>query len=384
MKQRGRTLRVLIVGHGPPTTGGIPTFVARLVSDRWLQEQCERIDFLNTHPPGVKRPGSLSFSNVRLTFAHAVAIFRGARRADVVHLNLAAEPLLPLLRAFVLCLAAKLAGSAVVLHAHTGQIEHCLDDRRYRSLMLAVLRVVDALVVVSRGAQEAVRRLGSRKVHHVENGIDADQFSVGPKQHDPPLLTFVGTVCKRKGLIDLRDALASLSKDSRLPVEVCVVGDGEQEGPGAFEMIRNAYRYSGVDVDFRGAMPHDDVLDILARTSIFCLPSHTEGFPISILEAMASATAVVATRVGDVPAMLDEGKAGLLVDVGDVSGLRDAIRRLANDWDQRSELQSTARARAEQVYGYDKMVRSLFDVYLAVARTHASPTRTARHRAGAR
>jgi glycosyltransferase involved in cell wall biosynthesis len=364
-------IRVLIVGHGPPTTGGIPTFVSRLTDSAWLRERCEDVSFLNTNPGGTKRPGAWSVSNIRQTFVHAWAVFKRGRRADVVHFNLAATPFLPLLRALALCVAAKLAGGSVILHAHTGELERCLVQPSYRLLLRIVLRVVDAFIVVSRSAEAAVRVLGTDNVYRVENGVDVGLFSVGPKQ-DPARLTYLGTVCERKGLIDLRDALTSLSNESHPAVEVLIVGDGEQEGPGAFERIKKAYSDLQLRVDFLGAIPNSEVRGVLSKTSIFCLPSYTEGFPISILEAMASGIAVIATSVGDVPRMLDDGRAGLLIDPGNVSALRAAIQRLLNDPDERARFGEIARSRAELVFGFENTVRKLFDVYIEAAQRRGS------------
>lgn len=359
-------MRVVIVGHGPPTTGGIPSFVTRLARDSLLRERCERVDFLNTHPPGVKEPGRLNLSNMFLTFAHARAIFRLGRRADIVHLNLAATPFLPLLRAMFLSLAGKVSGSGVILHAHTGEIQNCVAQRSYRILLRLVMKLVDALVVVSTEAKTAVQSLGASNVHLLENGINIGEFPVGPKKDDPPLLVFLGTVCERKGLIDLRDSLVHLlrNRGSHLPVEVVIIGDGEQEGPGTFERVKEAYSTVGLKgIDFRGAIPHNEVVNVLAGASIFCLPSHTEGFPISVLEAMACHAAIIASRAGDIPRMLDEGRAGILIEVGDVAGLQAAVSRLIEDREERTRLGRAARARAEQEYGYDRMIRRLFFIY---------------------
>src|SRR6266540_1003304 len=84
----GRRLKVLIVGHGPPTTGGIPTFVSSLAADRWLRDRVD-VAYLNTAPQHEKKPGALTWSNVWLTVAHAAQVTRLARRKDIVHLNLA-------------------------------------------------------------------------------------------------------------------------------------------------------------------------------------------------------------------------------------------------------------------------------------------------------
>jgi glycosyltransferase involved in cell wall biosynthesis len=362
-----RKPNVLIVGQGPPESGGIPTFVAGLLEDPWLAERAT-LTFLNTTPKGLKRPGAATVSNMVRATQQAWAVFRKARDADVVHLNLAPVPTLPLLRAFMLALAARLGGAQVLLHAHTGRLHYSVGGRTYRILLRLTLRVVNRLIVVSRPAEEAARTLGSNVVR-LENGVDPTRFKTGPKPSDPPVLAFVGTVCERKGLIDLRDALAKVRADAggRLPFHVQIIGDATQEGPGVFDRIVAAYRDAGLEeVRFLGAQPHDKVAELLAKASVFCLPSHWEGFPLSVLEAMASGCAVIASSVGDLPEILADGKAGILVEPKDAPELASAITRLSHDPEKRAALGTEARERVEHEYGQARLVARVLDLYYSI------------------
>jgi glycosyltransferase involved in cell wall biosynthesis len=329
---RGRSarLRVLLVGQGAPSLGGIPSFVDGLLRNDRLSEIVS-FRFLNTTPSREKRPGALTVGNLAQLLHDVGSVWRLAPAADVVHLNLAPDPLLPLARAFVLAAAAKLRGAPVVLHAHTGRLHRFVDGWAFRLMLRATVAVVDRFVVVAEPERLAVSLVtnDSPKVIEMANAVDVSRFRTGPKAK-PPRLVFVGTVCERKGLIDLRDALVELSKEGLAGprrLEVAIIGDDEQEGPGALERIRGAYASLGW-VSFEGALPVEGVVDALAAAAIFCLPSHWEAFPMSVLEAMASETAVVATRVGDVPRILDGGRAGRLVDPFRPDQLAAAIREL--------------------------------------------------------
>lgn len=372
MSDPGPRLAVLLVGHGPPTTGGIPTFVTGLVDDAWLAERCA-IEYLNTAPSGEKRPGEFTASNLWLTAVHARTLYRASRRADVVHLNLAAAPALPLTRALVLTLACRLAGTPVILHAHTGRLDRSARRWFFRSIMRIELRVASLLIVVSKAAARAAGPLGpAGRVAYLPNGVDPAAFSTGPKEEDPPLVAFVGTVTERKGLIDLRDALRTVrTPGGDPPIHLVIVGDGAQEGPGSFDRIRDAYRAADLEwVEFAGSLSHDRTSALLGRAAIFCLPSHFEGFPLSVLEAMASAAAVVATEVGDLPDILNHGKAGLLVPAMDPGSLSRALDGLLRDADGRRRLGEAGRRRVEDHYSQGRLVQRLFDLYRSVARTH--------------
>src|SRR5438105_9689422 len=141
--QDGDRLRVLLVGHGAPTRGGIPTFLAGLVADEWLGERVH-LEFLNAAPRGTKLPGAFNVGNLGRTFLHAWRIARRARAVDVVHLNLAVTPTLPLIRGLVLAGTARAAGARVLVHAHTGLLETCVQRRSFRVFLRWTLRLVDA------------------------------------------------------------------------------------------------------------------------------------------------------------------------------------------------------------------------------------------------
>jgi glycosyltransferase involved in cell wall biosynthesis len=356
---------VLIVGQGPPVTGGIPSFISALQEDDLVRERV-RLESLNTTPPGPKRPGAATAANLTQALRDAARVMARARRVDVVHLNLAAAPSLPLLRALLLAAAARAGGARVILHAHTGRLDRSARSPVYRSLLRLVGRLVDRLVVVSLAAEHTARRLAPRVIR-IPNGVDPSQFATGPKDEAPPTVAFLGTVSERKGLLDLRDALLELRHDAARPRAV-VIGDARQEGPGVFERVQDAYRAVDlVDVEFTGALPHEQIVSRLAGVAIFCLPSYWEGFPLALLEAMASGCAVIASRVGDIPVMVDGGRGGILVDPGDVPGLASALRRLVGDPSERQRLGREARRLVEERYSLNRVAEAMVPLYEELA-----------------
>ena len=183
------------------------------------------------------------------------------------------------------------------------------------------------------------------------------------------MIAFVGTVCERKGLVDLRDALVHLGREAGPAFRLEIVGDGAQEGPEAFDRVRGAYARADLPgVVFHGALDRAGVDEVLARAAIFCLPSHWEGLPLSLLEAMAAATAPVATRVGEIPWMLDEGRAGLVVEPRDVDALASALGELVRSADRRAELGAAARRRVEEHYAERTCFEAIAALYRRVGR----------------
>jgi glycosyltransferase involved in cell wall biosynthesis len=96
---------------------------------------------------------------------------------------------------------------------------------------------------------------------------------------------------------------------------------------------------------------------------VFALPSNLEGTSISLLEAMASGTCVVATAVGGTPALLGDGLYGVLVPPGDPRALADALAGALTDPERRAALTARARARAVDTYSTDAMVSGYERLY---------------------
>ena len=368
---------VLVVGQA--SAGGIGVFIHQLIDDPWLQQHA-RLKLFDSTIPGWIHPGAPSVANARLALHQAWNVYRLGRSVQVVHLNVAAAPSLPLLRALTLTVVSKLSGARVILHTHGGFIQHAAARRPYRTLLRLAVRAADVFVVNSRTNQAAVTRLGGSAMW-IGNGTDPTPFRVGPRDEDPPVITFVGTVCARKGLIDLRDALRSLWPRGPLPVRVLIAGDGKQEGPGAFELVKRSFEDAGLaEAQFLGKIGRPQIIDLLARTTLFCLPSHWESFPLAVLEAMAAGVPVVATEVGDTPYILDNGRAGTLVPPHDVSALAGAIQRLLAHPDERERLAEAGRDRVRTEFGADRVVGSIYRLYLDLAERGARPPRTGRVR----
>ena len=107
----------------------------------------------------------------------------------------------------------------------------------------------------------------------------------------------------------------------------------------------------------------DRVPQYLAAADLFVLPSHLEGMSNAILEAMASGLPVVAQAVGGNPELVENGRCGLLCNVGDADAMSEAIARLAAHDDQRAAMGRAARARAEQIFSLDAMLARYADFY---------------------
>jgi glycogen(starch) synthase len=191
----------------------------------------------------------------------------------------------------------------------------------------------DALVTVSDVTAGELRAdYGAHGVRVIYNGIRAADLeaagrrrAAGPER--PPTVLYVGRLRTRKAVAVLLEAFA-LVRRAIPAARLVVVGDGEQQP--ALEARKNELGF-GSEVAFTGALPRQRLLEVYEAADVYCLPSLYEGFPVAILEAMAAALPVVATRVSGIPEAVFPGENGELVEPEDVHGLAAALADLLAD-----------------------------------------------------
>ena len=106
-----------------------------------------------------------------------------------------------------------------------------------------------------------------------------------------------------------------------------------------------------------------DMADVLAALDVFAMPSHHEGLPMALLEAMAASRAVVASAVGSIPEVIRHGESGLLVPPKDVPALVSALQRLLTDAALRSLLGTQARQTVLEQYSAQRTAQSYEALY---------------------
>lgn len=238
----------------------------------------------------------------------------------------------------------------VVLHVHSGGPELETFHRRLgpvrRRALGRAFRAADRVLAVSTASADRVRTLyGARAVDLVLNPAPSVASDTGTPSADddgtPGILYLGGFANPVKGGTVLLDALELLRAERR-GVRVTLAGPGELPDR-ARELV------SAGDVEWRGWLDEPAKRDALSRAPIVVLPSVSEGLPMALLEAMAHGSAVVTTRVGGMPDVIEDGREGLLVAPGDPRALADGIGALLADPARVGVLGAAARARAVEL-----------------------------------
>lgn len=226
--------------------------------------------------------------------------------------------------------AARLArrGFVVTLHGKTGSTG---SVKVYEKLEMRLLARADAVACVSPVlAQEASRLAPKVPVSYVPNGIDVDRtrlLSDLPRPIPEPYFVMVGRLSPEKGFDVLLEAV-SLARVRLLATgtRIICIGDGPLKD-SLLGQIRD--RGLGDLIELRGFHPQPAMWMRHARAVL--MPSHTEGLPYTALECMALGRTLVASRVGALPELLEEGSSGILVPPGTPQALADAMTSLIDD-----------------------------------------------------
>jgi phosphatidylinositol alpha-mannosyltransferase len=272
---------------------------------------------------------------------------------DVVHLH---EPLAPgVTMTAMLFKTAPLIGT---FHAAGGSLAY----QWLRPGVRYLVQRLDIRCAVSEDARQMARDALGGEYRLVFNGIEIDRIAkVEPAKKEQRTIFFVGRHEPRKGLDVLLAALSDLPRD----VKLWIAGDGPDT-----QMLQA--RVAGDPrVEWLGRISEDDKIARLRAADVFCAPSlRGESFGIVLLEAMASATPVVAS---DLPGYANVARAGedaLLVPPGDASALAGAIRNVLADDDLADRLVTSGCMRAER-FSMDRLAERYLDMYVEVG----APTR---------
>ena len=235
----------------------------------------------------------------------------------------------------------------------------------------------DAVTANSRPAAAALVSsygLAPERVHYLPNGIDLAEWDrraaePPPFELEPGFfhLAQVGRVAEEKNHRLLLDALARLPEDLRARLRCWFLG-AEDGKPHFIEAVRREVAHHGLAEAIRMLPPTPALPALMSRLDGLVLPSRYEGFPNVVLEAMATRLPVVASAVGDVPALLSEGRGGFMVPAGDAAALADALAKLIRlGPGARAEMGAAGRAVVEERFRIEDVARAHLALYRRLA-----------------
>ena len=364
-----KPINVCLVAPLPPPYGGISHWTQMILRHASQFDGVELVS-INTAPAwrSVHNNGIVvrSFGGALQLLRDCFRIARSlaVRRFDAIHLTTSGH--LASLRDLAVSYLAAYFRVGLVYHIRFGRIPSIAEGRSLEwRLIRKVMRRAAKVIVIDAATFEAVRRAEPRaNVVLIPNCVDTKALPRAVAcARETKIALFLGWVVPTKGVTELVEAWSQLNP---MGWRLDIVGPFEDAYRDV--LVR---RNVPTSVRFLGQMPHADAMKRMAACDLFVLPSHTEGFPNVVVEAMALGRPVIATSVGAVPEMLADG-AGELVKSKDVGALVAALDKLIKDEGLRNRIARRALERANSLYTIDIVFGIYEDIWRSTGRDNES------------
>jgi len=255
---------------------------------------------------------------------------------------------------------AKPFGVPVIMHMHAAEFREFFENcPNWIKLYIGwTLDQCDRIITLSSSWRDFYGRLTHTRVDVIPNFTQARQLAPTNDKTTSVGVLYLGKFGARKGIYDLIQSVKAIY-DQFPELEIFCGGDGE------VDLVRNKVEDQGMSkrVHILGWVGPQERSELLNRCQIYILPSYAEGLPVAIIEAMEANLAIIATRVGGIPEMIQDGKNGLLITPGDIDGMTAALTSLISNSRLRSQLGGAARETFLSTYSEEKVIPQFEAIY---------------------
>lgn len=293
-------------------------------------------------------------------------------KPDVIHLCSSGGPMATCKDILVIA-SQKIMGVRTVIHYHMGRIPAIVARGGWSwKLHCIAISLADSVIVLDKNSELSLRKLFFDKIKRIPNAINPisvnsinRNIAENSRTRKHANLVFIGWGIRAKGLCELIEACINIV---HCKFTLRVVGPIEQDFKDELQQVA-IMKDNGNWLHFVGPVSYVESLQYMYDADIFVLPSHTEGFPYVIAEAMALGKPIVATKVGAIPEMLnDNGEIfGLLVCPRNERELRNALVYLLDHPDEAKALGARASDRAMSLYSIDNVFKQYDELWKLLA-----------------
>ena len=279
---------------------------------------------------------------------------------DTLHLCTTAS--LGLIKDYFILRYAKSRGVRTMLHFHCGRIPEIIQRRGWEFRLLErVLKNTDTPVVMDSQSLQTLKKAEVSKAVYLPNPLSAFVsdavfcHKVKVERVERRML-FVGHIVDIKGVYELVGACSRMSD-----VTLRMVGHVEDNVKARLESIASAR--GGDWLCFTGGLSREETIKEMLAADVLIAPSYIEGFPNVILEAMACGTPIIASGVGAIPEMLDNGRCGVLIKPRCADEICRAVEKLMSDKEMKSSMAAKAKERVNNEYSISSVWSRLVNLW---------------------
>lgn len=278
------------------------------------------------------------FAKLQLPFFSLSMLLKGlkvSRKCDIIHTQWS---LAGLVGVFI----KRINKKKLIVTVRGSDVKTGLRNKLFKKILKFVFKNADKITTVSEDLRDDIIQLGinKNKIIMIPNGVDSNIFKKRDKKiirkklaidFNKKIILFVGHLIKEKGVGYLINAMSYL-KDSQL----LLIGEGADEN--IFKNQSSKLK----NILFLGTKSQEELAHYYNAADVFVLPSFSEGRPNTVLEAMASETAIIATDVGGIPELINN-KTGLLIKPKNTPDIVNSVNKLLNNKKLREKLGKNAR-----------------------------------------
>lgn len=269
---------------------------------------------------------------------------------DVMHLASSAS--ISLLKDLYMLKKAHLHCIKTVIHFRFGRIPDLSVSKNWEwKLLCKVIKLADKVIVIDKFSYDVLIKEGYNNIELLPNPVAPLISDIIEKNKEivriPRSILFTGHVIKTKGVFELVEACKQIP-DIQLRLVGHVIPEIKEE-------LENMTGYASW-LSIEGEKPYEEVIKDMLACDLFVLPTYTEGFPNVILESMACGCAIIATKVGAIPEMLEEKDSkvfGYLIDPKNVQQIKEGICFLLDNECLKNGMRTNAKQRVNERYGID-------------------------------
>lgn len=348
---------VLVVGPGLECQGGIAKVLENYQKTSfWGDYKCCHFSSTND---GRSKLAKALHDVVRFVRFVALLTFSAKPRVVSIHTSHSAS----FYRKLAYIIASRLYGIPVVLHIHPAAFTAFYQSGgalQKRAIKLAG-NLCDKIICLSKDTKsDVVKMFPAAVVDILGNPVDVEFYAKNDSTRErlQPRVLFMGWIVREKGVYDLLEAIPGVA--AMFP-DVTFTFAGNKE----VEKLRHLVEQRGLgsSVDVVGWVEGKVKMDLLWSSTVFVLPSYSEGLPNVILEAMASRLPIVTTPVGGIPNVLMHDVTAIFVNPGEPESIRDGINALLANPAKRALLAETAFELVTSRYSLDTISDSLAQIY---------------------
>jgi glycosyltransferase involved in cell wall biosynthesis len=328
-----------------------------------------RVEYVATSHRGGKLLKILALGRGLLVFAKHLS----SRNSKIVHVH--AADFRSFFRKALFVVLGKLFNKRVILHVHGAQFPAFYSgaSRIGRAAITRVLEAADLVIALSDSWREYLQTIcGNQRIRVLYNPVNGSPYERIKQSKrinaNTMNVLYMTMLYARKGIYDLLDVVPDVLR--RIPcARFHICGEGE------LESCKKICADKGISeaVTFHGWIGGERKIEMLQQADVFVLPSHYEGLPVCLIEAMFAGLPIVATAVGGVPDIMKDNQNGYLIPVGDKQALAEKIAALLGDVALRTRIGEHNRAEAFRTFEANVVVRRLCNLYdeaLTLASAH--------------